>query len=139
RARLSARALPLRRRPSGPGRGAPARPAGAPQPPRGSRYRLARGPRTVRRHALERQRQATLARRLTMSQARVFRRAEMTLKPAVTPSGATAIARVIDTSLSAHMGGGIEVLEDVTIDWTVTYDEILFILEGPLTVAFDGR
>ena len=35
------------------------------------------------------------------------------------------------------MGGGIEYLENVTIDWTVTYDEILFVIEGPLTVAFE--
>lgn len=70
----------------------------------------------------------------------VFKRAEMTMIAAVTPSGSTSIARVINASISRHMGGGIEVLENVTIDWTVTYDEILFIVEGPLTVAFqDGE
>lgn len=75
-----------------------------------------------------------------MSKAQVFRRAETVLKDAVTPSGTTSIARVIDSGISRHMGGGIEYLENVTIDWTVTYDEILFILEGPLTVEFDdGR
>jgi ethanolamine utilization protein EutQ len=71
------------------------------------------------------------------SQAKVFKRAEMTMIPAVTESGTTSIARVINASISRHMGGGIEVLENVTIDWTVTYDEILFIVEGPLTVAFE--
>jgi ethanolamine utilization protein EutQ (cupin superfamily) len=71
------------------------------------------------------------------SQPRVFKRTEMQLIPAVTPTGSTSIARVINPSNSRHMGGGIEVLEDVTIDWTVTYDEILFIVEGPLTIAFD--
>lgn len=75
-----------------------------------------------------------------MSGPKVFRRAEMTLKPAVTPSGSTSIARVIDASISRHMGGGIEYLEDVTIEWTVTYDEILFVLESPLTIEFaDAR
>jgi ethanolamine utilization protein EutQ len=69
----------------------------------------------------------------------VFKRADMVLKPAVTPSGSTSIARVIDASISQHMGGGIEYLENVTIDWTVTYDEILFIVEGPLTIAFEDR
>jgi ethanolamine utilization protein EutQ len=64
----------------------------------------------------------------------------MTLKPTVTPSGTTSIARVIDILISQHMGGGIEYLEDATIEWTVTYDEILFILEGPLTIELaDGR
>jgi ethanolamine utilization protein EutQ len=73
------------------------------------------------------------------SQPKVFRRSEMDLKSAVTPSGNTSIARVINGSVSKHMGAGIEYLENVTIDWTVTYDEVLFILEGPLTVVFaDG-
>jgi ethanolamine utilization protein EutQ len=35
------------------------------------------------------------------------------------------------------MGGGLEYLENAVIDWTVTYDEILFIFEGKLTVVFD--
>jgi len=75
-----------------------------------------------------------------MSGPRVFRRSEMALKDAVTPTGTTSIARVINASISQHMGAGVEHLDNVTIDWTVTYDEILFILEGPLTLEFDdGR
>ncbi len=73
----------------------------------------------------------------TSSLPKVFKRAEMQLIPAVTPTGSTSIARVINASNSRHMGGGIEYLEDVTIDWTVTYDEILFVVEGPLTIEFD--
>jgi ethanolamine utilization protein EutQ (cupin superfamily) len=69
---------------------------------------------------------------------RVFKRSEMKLAPAVTATGTTSIARVINASISRHMGGGIEYLENATIDWTVTYDEILFICEGTLTVEFDG-
>lgn len=72
-----------------------------------------------------------------MSEARVFKRTEMKLIPAVTPTGTTAIARVIDSSVSNTIGGGIEYIDDATIDWTVTYDEILFVMEGDLTVAFD--
>lgn len=72
-----------------------------------------------------------------MSGPKVFKRLDMVLKPAVTATGTTSIARVIDSSISRQMGAGIEVLENVTIDWTVTYDEILFIVEGPLTLEFD--
>ena len=68
---------------------------------------------------------------------KIFRGGEMALKPAVTDSGTTAIARVINSSISRHMGAGVEYLENVTIDWTVTYDEILFIKEGRLTLRFD--
>jgi ethanolamine utilization protein EutQ len=73
-----------------------------------------------------------------VSGARVFKRGEMVLKPAVTATGTTSIARVIDASVSRQMGAGIEYLENVTIDWTVTYDEILFVCEGELTVEFGG-
>lgn len=70
---------------------------------------------------------------------RIFKRSEMTLVPAVTPTGTTSIARVINPSNSSHIGGGIEYIENATIEWTVTYDEILFICEGRLTLEFEGR
>ncbi len=73
-----------------------------------------------------------------MSEPKVFKRAEMQFKPAVTATGTTSIARVITGDFSRHMGGGVEYLENVEIDWTVTYDEILFIFEGRLTVAFES-
>jgi ethanolamine utilization protein EutQ len=71
--------------------------------------------------------------------ARVFRAAERTLVPAVTRTGTTSIAREIGHSLSRSMGAGIEYLEDVVIDWTVTYDEVLFIHEGRITIESGGE
>ncbi|MBX3569614.1 MAG: AraC family ligand binding domain-containing protein [Rhizobiaceae bacterium] len=68
---------------------------------------------------------------------KVFRGVGMALQPAVTDSGTTSIARVVHAGFSRHMGAGVEYLENVTIDWTVTYDEILFIKEGRLTLRFD--
>lgn len=68
---------------------------------------------------------------------RIFKRTEMELTPAITPTGTTSIARVINASISRTMGGGIEYIENATIEWTVTYDEILFICEGRLTLEFD--
>ncbi len=73
-----------------------------------------------------------------MSKAKIFKHSELTLKPAVTPTGTSSIARVINGEISRHMGGGIEYLENTTIDWTVTYDEVLFIHEGTLTIELDG-
>ena len=70
---------------------------------------------------------------------RIFRASARSLSPAVTPTGSTAIAREVNAGISTHMGAGIEYLERVTIDWTVTYDEVLFIHEGALTVEFDGE
>jgi ethanolamine utilization protein EutQ len=71
--------------------------------------------------------------------ARIFRAAERTLTPAVTPTGTTSIAREINPSLSRSMGAGIEYLENAAIDWTVTYDEVLFIHEGRLTIESGGE
>ena len=72
-------------------------------------------------------------------QPRIFRASSRTLLPAVTESGSTAIAREVNAGFSAHIGAGIEYLENVTIDWTVTYDEVLFVHQGALTVEFDGE
>jgi ethanolamine utilization protein EutQ (cupin superfamily) len=74
-----------------------------------------------------------------MSGPRVFPRNEMVLREAVTPTGSTSIARMINIAISQHMGAGIEYLENATIDWTVSYDEILFIIEGPITIEFEGE
>ncbi|HEV7275887.1 MAG TPA: AraC family ligand binding domain-containing protein [Devosiaceae bacterium] len=73
-----------------------------------------------------------------MSEPQVFKRADMAFKPAVTATGTTSIARVITGAFSEHMGGGLEYLENTVIEWTVTYDEILCIFEGRLTVEFDS-
>ena len=72
-----------------------------------------------------------------MTKATVFKRRDFNFVPAVTPTGSTSIARIINSSVSRHMGAGVEYLENSTIDWTVTYDEILFICEGSLTLKFD--
>lgn len=74
------------------------------------------------------------------SKAQVFKHRELVLKPSVTPTGTSSIARVINAGISRTMGGGIEYLENASIDWTVTYDEVLFIHEGTLTIELDdGR
>lgn len=69
-----------------------------------------------------------------MTAARHFKHAQLPFIPAKIPEGETRIARVINAEFSRHIGGGLEVLEGVTIHWTVTYDEILFIHEGHLTI-----
>lgn len=50
------------------------------------------------------------------------------------PGGETRIARVVNGSNSRHMGGGIEIAENVRYSWTTLYDEILFIHEGSMLI-----
>jgi ethanolamine utilization protein EutQ len=73
-----------------------------------------------------------------MASAKHFKYAELPFIPCKTPGGETRIARVINTGLSRHIGGGLEILDGVNIRWTVTYDEILFIHEGRLTIHTGG-
>ena len=74
-----------------------------------------------------------------MAAARHFKHSELPFIPAKTADGETSIARVINQAFSRHIGGGLEVLDGVTIHWTVTYDEILFIHEGSMIVRSDGN
>ena len=46
-------------------------------------------------------------------------------------------SRVINSEISRHMGGGLEIMEGVNVHWTVTYDEILYIHEGHMTIRTD--
>jgi ethanolamine utilization protein EutQ len=56
-----------------------------------------------------------------------------------TASGDTRIARVVNAKISQHLGAGLEVLERVSIQWTLTYDEVLLIHEGRLAIETGGE
>jgi len=73
------------------------------------------------------------------SKAQIFKGGSRHWTTAKTASGNTKIARVINASNSDHIGAGIEVLENVSISWTVTYDEVLFIHEGEMTIVTGGE
>ena len=44
-------------------------------------------------------------------------------------------ARPIREKLSGEMGAGLFAIENIAYDWTVTYDEMLYVLEGELRVT----
>jgi len=58
---------------------------------------------------------------------KLFRKADQDLTPG---ENGAAVHGLVNTSFSRQMGAGIGVFEDCSMEWTVTYDEILFILEG---------
>jgi ethanolamine utilization protein EutQ len=51
----------------------------------------------------------------------------------------TTICRAVGSPLSSTMGAGVETLEHTSFEWTLTYDEVLFIKEGSMTIRDDGR
>jgi ethanolamine utilization protein EutQ len=68
-----------------------------------------------------------------------FKHAELPFTTTTLPEGQTTIARVVNAANSKHMGAGLEILERISLRWTVTYDEVLFIHEGRLTVRTGGE
>lgn len=67
-----------------------------------------------------------------------FKRADLPFKECRTPSGVTQVARTVTETISDQMGGGMEILDNVSIHWTTLYDEILFIHAGSMTVRTEG-
>jgi ethanolamine utilization protein EutQ len=74
-----------------------------------------------------------------MPKALHFKHRDLPFIAASTPSGDTRIARVVNAEISRHLGAGIEILERASIQWTVTYDEVLFIHEGRMTIETGGE
>lgn len=58
---------------------------------------------------------------------RLFRKSDQDLVPGA--SGA-AVQGLVNTSFSTRLGADIGVFRDCEMEWTVTYDEVLFILDG---------
>ena len=51
----------------------------------------------------------------------------------------TTIARIVSPASSETLGGGIVIFEKCSYEWTVTYDEIFYIIDGQLRVVVDGE
>ena len=58
---------------------------------------------------------------------KLFRKSDQDLIPGC--AGA-AVRGLVNTAFSGRLGAGIGVFRDCTMEWTVTYDEVLFILDG---------
>ena len=65
---------------------------------------------------------------------KLFRKADQDF----TPSDGGAALGLVNTSYSEALGAGIGTFEDCAMEWTVTYDEVLFITEGELTLRVGG-
>jgi ethanolamine utilization protein EutQ len=70
-----------------------------------------------------------------MAEVKLFRRKDLDLAP----KEGHAVLGLVNASYSRRLGGGIGVFNDADIPWTCTYDEILFILEGRMTIRVEGK
>ena len=69
-----------------------------------------------------------------MPDVKLFRKADQDLTPA---DNGVAVRGLVNTAFSGRLGAGIGVFEDCAMEWTVTYDEVLFILEGQFRLETD--
>ena len=61
---------------------------------------------------------------------KLFRKADQDLAP----NNGAAVLALVNSGFSEALGGGVGTFEDCAIEWTVTYDEILFIMDGNFTL-----
>jgi len=61
-----------------------------------------------------------------MSETKIFRKKDLDLEPV---NGMKTIG-LVNVSFSDKLGAGIGVFEDCSIPWHITYDEVIYILDG---------
>jgi ethanolamine utilization protein EutQ (cupin superfamily) len=52
--------------------------------------------------------------------------------------GSAKIARLITSSNSSSIGGGVVIYERVTVDWNLPFDEMITVIEGAMHIHSDG-
>ncbi len=71
-----------------------------------------------------------------MSDVKLFKRLDLDLTP---DAKGIVTAPVVNRRISTGLGAGIGVFENCAIEWTVTYDEVLFIQDGNFTLRVGGK
>ena len=67
-----------------------------------------------------------------MPTARKFSEKDLTYTTFFGPPGRVDVAPTVDSSISSTLAAGVCVFEDCCMDYTMTYDDVLYILEGEL-------
>ncbi len=70
-----------------------------------------------------------------MPKTKLFRKEDLDLEP---ENGMKTIG-LVNVSFSEKLGAGIGVFEDCSIPWHITYDEVLYILEGQFTLRVGDK
>lgn len=55
------------------------------------------------------------------------------------PPGAARVGRAVSTDLSSSMGAGFGEFDGCAIDWTLLYDEVVYVISGAFHVTVDGH
>jgi len=74
-----------------------------------------------------------------MSKTTLYKKNEMAWEACAGEFSSVKFARPIRDKLTGGMGAGVAIIENIAYDWTVTYNEVLYIIEGHLRVTVDGE
>lgn len=55
------------------------------------------------------------------------------------PPGAAWVARAVSNEVSPHIGFGFARWEGAEVEWTVLYDELIFVIDGTLELRANGE
>jgi len=59
--------------------------------------------------------------------------------PIESPAGSVRLLDVLDVQESPRLGCGIMEMDSTSFEWTLTYDEIDYVIDGTLELIMDGR
>ena len=72
-----------------------------------------------------------------MPRARKFAEEDLTYSTFFGPPGRVDVAPTVDSSISRSLAAGLCIFEDCAMVYTMTYDDVLYILEGELVFRTD--
>ena len=67
-----------------------------------------------------------------MLRARKFAATDLTYTTFFGPPGRVDVAPTVDSSISTTLAAGVCIFEDCSMDYTMAYDDVLYVLEGEL-------
>jgi ethanolamine utilization protein EutQ len=74
-----------------------------------------------------------------MSKAQLIKNSDIVFSHRGGPPGRAEVGRAISTNISSSMGAGFAKFDDCSIEWTVLYDEIVYVISGTFCLVVEGE
>lgn len=55
------------------------------------------------------------------------------------PPGKAWVGRAVSTDMSSSMGAGFAEFDGTAIEWTLLYDEVIYVISGELVITSEGQ
>ena len=70
---------------------------------------------------------------------RLFKREDAVMTHTGGPPGEAGICRLVTEEISKTLGAGLASFDECSVEWTVTYDEVVVVLEGEFRLRLGDR